>query len=198
MKNESFDLEQNHSLYHQLMQVLHITCLEVQAKAILEENKYTQASDRHKNAEGVWARDQIEPSEHLWTKINNPIAAVSGCPQALDSLNYLSVVARWGQGCLPLSVCLRAETSERVSSITALPTAPRSSISSLLLQPDHSTVSQSPPLSAKFSLHYKAKSLRTLLFSHFFFFFLLGLYYIKGNLAATIWDDISGKWVPPI
>lgn len=142
MKNESFDLEQNHSLYHQLMQVLHITCLEVQAKAILEENKYTQASDRHKNAEGVWARDQIEPSEHLWTKINNPIAAVSGCPQALDSLNYLSVVARWGQGCLPLSVCLRAETSERVSSITALPTAPRSSISSLLLQPDHSTVSQ--------------------------------------------------------
>lgn len=57
------------------------------------------------------------PSEHLGAKINNPIAAVSGCPQALDSLNYLSVVSRRGQGCLPLSVCLRAETNERVSSI---------------------------------------------------------------------------------
>lgn len=57
------------------------------------------------------------PSEHLGAKINNPIAAVSGCPQALDSLNYLSVVSRRGQGRLPLSVCLRAETNERVSSI---------------------------------------------------------------------------------
>lgn len=74
------------------------------------------------------------PSEHLGAKINNPIAAVSGCPQALDSLNYLSVVSCRGQGCLPLSVCLRAETDERVSSTApplSNPTTLRLSISSL-------------------------------------------------------------------
>lgn len=77
--------------------------------------KCTQMSERWWDEVRVSTREGMGPSEHLGAKINNPIAAVSGYPQALDSLNYLSVVARRGQGCLPLSVCLRAS----VSSITA-------------------------------------------------------------------------------
>lgn len=38
-------------------------------------------------------REGMGPSQHLGAKINNPIAVVSGSPQALDSLNYLSVAA---------------------------------------------------------------------------------------------------------
>lgn len=77
--------------------------------------KCREASDRRRDEERVETRERERgPSEHLGAKINNPIAAaVSGSPQAPDSLNYLSVVAGQGQGCPPLSVCLRASASHQ-------------------------------------------------------------------------------------
>lgn len=60
------------------------------------------------------------PSEHLGAKINNPIAAVSGCPQALDSLNYLSVVSPPRPG-VSASQCLSESRDERACLVNSPP-----------------------------------------------------------------------------